>query len=315
MRKRKLILDCDPGQDDAINLLLAFAARDRFELLGITTLGGNAPLAATSLNARLIADLAHVEDVPIFGGADRPLDGALVTAAHVHGHSGLDGYDWPEPRQGLQEKSGVDFIVGCLEAAQDRSITLVPTGPLTNIALALRRKPHLARKIEEIVLMGGAMREGGNYTPSAEFNFYVDPLAAAEIMHADCPITIFSLDITHQILCTPDILARFKALGGELGAACYGMLSFFNRFDSHKYGSPGAPLHDPATMAYLLDPSLFALKPVFLDIEVQSPLTRGHSAVDFWGVTGKPANVQWAHKVDRDGFFDLVLDQIARLRD
>lgn len=310
MTKRRLILDCDPGQDDAVNLLLAYSARDSFDLLGITAVAGNAPLALTQRNARILADLAGGGDVPIFAGCDQPMARGLITAAHVHGATGLDGVELWEPRTPLAAQHGVHFLIEALRAALDASVTLVATGPLTNIAMALQLAPDIAIKIEEIVLMGGAMREGGNITPSAEFNFYVDPHAAARVFECGRPITVFGLDVTHQLLCTPARLARIAAIGGPVARAVHDWLGFFNRFDSAKYDSPGAPLHDPCTMAYLLMPQLFSLKACAIAIETQSALTLGHSAVDFWGVTGAPANARWAHGVDSEGFFDLLVQHL-----
>lgn len=309
---RRLIIDCDPGQDDAVNLLLAFSARDRFDLLGITCVGGNAPLELTQRNARLLADLAGCTDVPVFAGCDRPMVRELITAAHVHGATGLDGVELWEPRTPLAPQHGVHFLIDAARAAPDSTVTLVATGPLTNIALALAMAPDIAGKIEEIVIMGGAMREGGNITPSAEFNFFVDPHAAARVFACGVPIAVFGLDVTHQLLCTPERLERIGAIGGRVAKAVQDWLGFFNRFDSAKYASPGAPLHDPCTMAYLIKPELFALKACAIAIETQSPLTLGHSAVDFWGVSGAKANARWAHGVDGDAFFDLLIEHLRR---
>ena len=309
---RRLIIDCDPGQDDAVNLLLAFSARDRFDLLGITCVGGNAPLELTQRNARLLADLAGCTDMPVFAGCDRPLVRELITAAHVHGATGLDGVELWEPSTPLAPQHGVQFLVEAVRAAPDSTVTLVATGPLTNIALALAMAPDIAGKIEEIVIMGGAMREGGNITPSAEFNFFVDPHAAARVFACGVPIAVFGLDVTHQLLCTPERLARIGAIGGRVATAVQDWLGFFNRFDSAKYASPGAPLHDPCTMAYLIKPELFSLKACAIAIETQSPLTLGHSAVDFWGVSGAKANAQWAYGVDSDAFFDLLIAHLRR---
>lgn len=313
MTKRRLILDCDPGQDDAVNLLLAYSARDRFDLLGITCVAGNAPLDLTQRNARIIADLAGASEIPIHAGCSQPIARGLITAAHVHGSTGLDGVDLWEPRTPLAAQHGVHFLIDTLRASPDASVTLVPTGPLTNIAMALALAPDIAGKIEEIVLMGGAMREGGNITPSAEFNFFVDPHAAERVFQCGCPITVFGLDVTHQVLCTPARLSRIRALKGPIPEAVHAWLAFFNRFDSAKYASPGAPLHDPCTMAYLLMPELFSLKSCAISIETNSPLTLGHSAVDFWGVTGAPANANWAHGVHAEGFFDLLVHHLQRI--
>ncbi len=311
--KRSIILDCDPGQDDAVNLLLAIAARDAFDILGVTAVAGNVPLALSEKNARRIVELTGAADIPVFAGCPRPMTKALVTAHHVHGASGLDGMTLFEPRIGLHPGHGVDFIVQTLLAAERSSVTLVPTGPLTNIAMALVKEPRIAEHIKEIVLMGGAMREAGNITPSAEFNFFVDPHAAEIILKCGRPITMIGLDATHQVLCSRQRIENIRAIGGPVGEAVYGMLSFFNRHDSAKYGVDGAPLHDPCTVAYLLAPSLFAAKSCHVAVETSSLLAIGHTAVDFWGVTGEPPNASWVHGVDADGFFALLTDRLARL--
>lgn len=312
-KKRRIILDCDPGQDDAVNLLLAIAARDVFDILGVTAVAGNVPLALSEKNARRIVELSGAADILVFAGCARPMARALVTAHHVHGESGLDGMTLFEPHVGLQSRHGVDFIVETLLAAEPSSVTLVPTGPLTNIAMALAKEPRIAERIEEIVLMGGAMREGGNITPSAEFNIFVDPHAADIVLKCGRPITMIGLDATHQVLCSKPRIDKIRAIGGPVAEAVYGMLSFFNRHDSAKYGVDGAPLHDPCTIAYLLAPSLFAAKPCHVAVETSSPLTIGHTAVDFWGVTGESPNVLWVHGVDADGFFALLTDRLSRL--
>lgn len=311
-QRRAIILDCDPGQDDAVNLLLAFARRDVFDILGVTAVAGNVPLAMTQKNARIITQLAGVNDVAIFAGCDRPLQRAPITAHQVHGHSGIDGMTLFEPALPLAPGHAVDFIIDTLRARPAGSVTLVPTGPLTNIAAALLQAPDIAARIGAIVLMGGAMREGGNWTPSAEFNILADPEAAAAVLASGCDITMIGLDATHQVLCTPERLAPIGALGTPVGDAVYGMLTFFNRHDSEKYGSAGAPLHDPCTVAWLLAPHLFQAKRCNVMVETTSPLTLGHTAVDFWGVTGRPANVNWVYGVDAEGFFHLLSDALRR---
>lgn len=311
--RRRLILDCDPGQDDAVSLLLAFAARDIFDILGVTTVAGNVGLELASKNARRIVDLAGVPEIPVFAGCARPLSKPLVTAHHVHGPSGLDGMDLFEPRAPQQTQHAVDFIIETLMAAGPASVTLAPTGPLTNIAMALIKEPRIADRIEAIVLMGGAMREGGNITPSAEFNIFVDPHAAAITLNCGRPVTMIGLDATHQALCSKARIEKLRAVGGPIADAICGMLTFFNRHDSAKYSVDGAPLHDPCTIAFLLAPSLFASKPCHVAVETESALTAGHTAVDFWGVTGAAPNVAWVHDVDADGFFDLLTERIRLL--
>lgn len=312
MARRRIIIDCDPGQDDAIALLMASAARTELEILGVCAVAGNAPLDWTERNARIVLELAGA-DVPVYPGCPRPLHYPLRTAAHVHGATGLDGYDAPAPGRPLQATHAVAFLIETLRAAAPASITVVLLGPMTNLAAALIQAPEIAAGIEEIVLMGGAMREGGNITPSAEFNVFVDPHAAEIVFRSGRPIAAFGLDVTHQVLCTPQVLARLAGLKTRLAEPVHGWLSFFNRFDSQKYASPGAPLHDPCTIAYLLAPELFQLKPCHLAVETGPGLARGHTAVDFWGVTGEPANCRWAHAVKADGFFDLLVSLLQRL--
>ena len=310
MNKRKIIIDCDPGQDDAVMLLLALACPDVFDVMGITTVAGNVPLDLTQRNARIICELAGKTDVPVFAGCDKPMRHELITAENVHGKTGIDGVDVYEPAMPLQEQHGVDFIIETLMGAETDSITLVPTGPLTNIGEALSRQPDIRPKIKEIVMMGGAMREGGNTTPSAEFNILEDPDAAQLVMQCGRPLTIVPLDVTHQVLVSRDRLEQIRAIKSPVGEAVVGMMEFFNRFDSDKYGSDGAPLHDPCTIAYLLKPELFTGKMCNVEIETGSPLTRGHTAVDFWGVSDRVRNANWLYKVDANGFFKLLVERL-----
>ncbi len=311
MPPRKLIIDCDPGQDDAIMLLLALASPE-LEVAGVTTVAGNVPLALTQRNARLICELAGRDDMPVFAGCARPMVRALVTAEYVHGASGIDGMEIREPRLPLQQQHAVDFIVATLMAAADDSITLVPTGPLTNIAMAMVKEPAIVPRIREIVLMGGAMREGGNTTASAEFNILVDPHAAHVVFACGRPIVAMGLDVTHQVLATRARVDRIAALGSEVARAASGMLRAFNRFDGDKYGADGAPLHDPCTIAWLLRPDMFRAKPCNVAVEIHSELTMGHTAVDFWNVTGRPVNARWVYGVDADAFYDLLVERLTR---
>jgi purine nucleosidase len=310
MNNRKIIIDCDPGQDDAVMLLLALACPDEFDILGITTVAGNVPLDLTQRNARIMCELAGRTDVPVYAGCDKPMRHELITAENIHGKTGIDGVDIYEPAMSLQDQHAVDFIIESLLEADINSITLVPTGPLTNIGQALVQQPAIKPKIKEIVLMGGAMREGGNTTPSAEFNILEDPDAAQIVMHCGRPLTIVPLDVTHQVLVSRDRLEQIRAIDSPVGAAVVGMMEFFNRFDSEKYGSDGAPLHDPCTIAYLLKPELFEGRMCNVEIETGSPLTRGHTAVDFWGVSDRARNANWLYKVNADGFFTLLIERL-----
>jgi len=310
--RRKIIIDCDPGQDDAVALLLAFASPDELELLGITTVAGNVPLQLTQRNARMLCDLAGMQTIAVYAGCAQPLQRALETAEQIHGATGINGLEVFEPTTPLQAQHAVDFIIETLLAADANSVTLVPTGPLTNIATALSREPAILASIERIVLMGGAMREGGNRTPSAEFNILVDPHAADIVFRCGRPITAMGLDVTHQVLSTRERVARIRALGNPVATATADMLSFFDRYDTVKYASKGAPLHDPCTVAWLLRPDLFTGKDCNISIETQSELTMGHTAVDFWHVTDRPVNATWIHAVDAPGFYDLLIERLAR---
>ena len=311
MLPRKVIIDCDPGQDDAVALFLALASTDDLDVLGITTVAGNVPLALTQRNARMMCDIAGREDLRVFAGCERPLELDPITAEYIHGNTGIDGVSVFEPKTPLQEQHAVDFIVEALLDSKE-PVTLVPTGPMTNIATAIQREPSVLRNVEQIVSMGGAMREGGNRSPSAEFNILVDPHAADIVYNCGRPVTAMGLDVTHHVLSTRERVARIRELDNEVAEATAGMLSFFHRYDTKKYGSEGAPLHDPCTVAWLLRPDLFATKRCNISVEKDSELTMGHTAVDFWHVTDRPHNVDWAYEVDADGFYDLLVERLGR---
>ncbi|MCA8878470.1 MAG: nucleoside hydrolase [Rhodobacteraceae bacterium] len=313
MPPRKIIIDTDPGQDDAVAILLALASPEEIELVGITAVAGNVPLSLTTRNARIVCELAGRPDIPVFAGADRPLLRPLRTAEHVHGKTGLDGPALPDPTMPLQAAHAVDFLIETLRREPPGAVSLCPIGPLTNIALALMRAPDIASRIAEIVLMGGAYFEVGNITPTAEFNIYVDPEAAAKVFACGAPITVMPLDVTHKALVTADRVAAFRDLGTEPGRAVAEWTDFFERFDKEKYGSAGAPLHDPCTVAYLLKPKLFSGRHINVEIETRSDLTRGMTVADWWRVSGREANATFMGDVDADGFFALLTDRIGRL--
>jgi len=313
--RRPIIIDCDPGQDDAIGLLLAMSSPDDLDIVGVTTVAGNVPLALTERNARQMCDIAGRDDVAVFAGCSKPMVRDLVTAEHVHGKTGIDGIEIVEPIHPLEDKHAVDFIVDTLNNAEDESITLVPMGPLTNIGQAITKDQGILQKISEIVLMGGAMRESGNISPSAEFNILVDPHAADVVFRCGRPITVMGLDVTHQVLSSPERKDRIRAIDNEAAQATVGMLDFYNKHDSDKYGINGAPLHDPCTVAYLLNPDLFEGKYCNITIETESELTIGHTAVDFWNISGRPKNATWMHTADADGFYDLLIERLARFSD
>ena len=313
MEKRKIIIDTDPGQDDAVAILLALASPEEIEVIGITCVAGNVPLALTSKNARIVCELAGRPDVPVYAGCDKPLGRKLVTAEHVHGETGLNGPVLPDPVMPLRDGHAADFIIDTLRRAPAQTITLCPLGPLTNIAKALKKAPDIAERVQEIVLMGGAYFEVGNITPAAEFNIYVDPQAADIVFRSGIPIVVMSLDVTHKALVTPARNAAFRALGTPVGTAVAQMTDFFERFDKEKYGSEGAPLHDPCVTAYLIDPALFSGRHVNVTVETQSELTMGMTVADWWGVTGRPPNAFFAGDIDADGFFALLTERMGRL--
>ncbi|MEL7092668.1 MAG: nucleoside hydrolase [Pseudomonadota bacterium] len=313
MAPRKIIIDTDPGQDDAVAILLALASPDELDVLGITAVAGNVPLALTARNARIICELAGRTDIPVYAGCDRPLGRELVTAEHVHGKTGLDGPDLPAPTMPLADGHAVSFIIDTLRRAPPGSVTLCPLGPLTNIATALQEAPDIAERIGQIVLMGGAYFEVGNITPAAEFNIYVDPQAADIVFKSGVDIVVMPLDVTHKALVTQPRNDAFRALGTPVGVAVAEMTDFFERFDKEKYGSSGAPLHDPCVTAYLLAPDLFSGRYINVEIETKSELTMGMTVADWWGVTDRAPNALFIGDIDADGFFALLTERLARL--
>ena len=310
---RKIIIDTDPGQDDAFAILLALASPDEIEVLGITCVAGNVPLALTTRNARIVCELAGRSEMPVFAGADRPLKRKLVTAEHVHGKTGLDGPVMVEPTMALQAQHGVDFIIETLRREPAQTVTLCPLGPLTNIALAFQKAPDIIFRVQQIVLMGGGCFEGGNITPAAEFNIYVDPQAADIVFRSGVDLVVMPLDVTHKVLTTKPRVAAIRALGTKVGEVAADWADFFERFDMAKYGSVGGPLHDPCVIAYLLRPDLFTGRHINVEIEVQSELTMGMTVADWWGVSGRTPNAMFIGGVDADGFFAVLTERLARL--
>ena len=309
---RKIIIDTDPGQDDAVAILLALASPE-LEVLGLTCVAGNVALPLTARNARVVCELAGRPDLPVFAGCAAPLRRDLVTAEYVHGNSGLDGIVLPEPAMALQPAHAVEFLIESLRGQPAGTVTLCPLGPLTNIATAMTRAPDIVPRIAEIVLMGGGCFEGGNITPAAEFNIYVDPEAADIVFKSGVPLVMMPLDVTHKALTTRARVEAFRALGTQAGHAVASWTDFFERFDMAKYGSDGAPLHDPCVIAYLLRPDLFSGRHVNVEIETLSALTRGMTVIDWWRVTDRPANAMVIGDVDADAFFALLTQRIGRL--
>ena len=304
---RTIILDCDPGHDDALAIMLA-AGSPEVEIAAITTVAGNQTLDKTTLNARRVCTLAGIRGVPIVAGCDRPLLRELVTAGEVHGASGLDGHEWPEPDVPVEPGHAVELIVERVTAAPGE-ITLVATGPLTNVAMAVRREPGIVAAVREVVLMGGSFTRG-NHTPAAEFNVYVDPEAAAIVFAAGWPVTLVGLDLTQQASVTPAVLDRIAAIGTSAGAAVVDLMRFYGR----RYTPPdGPPLHDPCAVARVIDPAMVQCREAFVAVETQGRWTRGMTVVDFAGRLGHPPNATVATTLDVPAFWDLLVAALTRL--
>ncbi|HUG32633.1 MAG TPA: nucleoside hydrolase, partial [Acidimicrobiia bacterium] len=290
----------------------ALASPDELEVLALTVVAGNVPLDLTVANALALVELAGRRDVPVYRGSVRPMVNDLVTAEYVHGPTGLDGADLPPTQIEPADGHAVDHMVEILMSRREPT-TLCTLGPLTNIALALVKEPLIAAKVDQLVMMGGGFFEGGNTTPAAEFNIYVDPHAAHVVFTSGIPIVMMPLDVTHQALTTPERLQRFGDLATPAGEAVAGMLGFYDRHDKAKYGLDGGPLHDPTVIAYLLSPGLFEGREVSVEIITAPGPTQGMTLVDWWGVTGIEPNAMVMNEIDADGFFELLIDRIGRL--
>ncbi len=307
-----LLIDCDPGVDDAIALLLAFGSSE-LNLRGITTVGGNVPLVHTQTNARKICELAQVRNVPVFAGCGRPILRSLVTAESVHGATGLGQVNLPEPTIELSPQHGVDFLIEMLLASV-KPMKIATLGPLTNLALALVKSPQIIEKIGQVVMMGGATTHG-NVTPSSEFNIYCDPHAAQIVMTSGIPVVMMGLDVTHQAIATPNRLAKIRQIGDPIGTLVAKLLDDYSYHDIQHYGFEGAPLHDPCVIAYLINPTLFETRKCFVEVEIQSEITMGRTIVDWYGVSDRAPNVEVVCAIDSDGFYALLCDRLTALND
>lgn len=308
----KLIIDTDPGADDVVALLMALASPEAFEVLGITTVAGNVQVGKTSRNARLAREWAGRQEVPVFAGAARPLLRTPVYADDVHGAEGLP-LDVYEPAQGLTPQGAVDFLVDQLRAAEPGSITLAMLGPQTNLALALSQAPEVARGLRQVVVMGGAHFNGGNITPTAEFNLFADPHAAKAVLDAGLPLVYVPLDVTHKVLTSDHWLSRISGLGNRAGRIVRQILDGYVKFDMEHYGLPGGPVHDAAVIAYLLAPQLFKGRDLYLQIDERTGPGFGQSIADWYGVLGETPNVHWLSDANPDGFFELLVERLSRL--
>ncbi len=312
----KVIIDTDPGKDDAVAILLALASPDELEVLALVAVAGNVPLSRTEGNARRLLELGGRPDIPVHAGCARPMVRPPVTAEHVHGGTGLHGLDLPEPRASLRAEHGVDYLVDTLRAAPPGEVTLCLLGPATNLAVALVKAPDIAARIAEVVWMAGARSEGGNVTPAAEYNVHADPDAAHVVLTSGIPLTLLPLDLTHQVRLDAGRLARLRQVGTTAAravAALFADASARDKGEGLGQERGGSPLHDPCVIAYLLRPGLFSGLRINVMVETGSPLTLGMTVADRFGVTGRPVNATWLDRADADGFFELLFERLARL--
>ncbi|MEC5425274.1 nucleoside hydrolase [Virgibacillus sp. C22-A2] len=309
----KVILDCDPGHDDAISIILAASEVSNLEIEAITTVAGNVEVEKNTLNALNVCDIVGLKDVPVAQGAEKPLIKEREIAEEIHGDSGLDGPSLPsEPAKKAVSQHAVDLIIEKV-LNSDNDITLVPTGPLTNIALAMIREPKIIPKIKEIVLMGGGTF--GNWTPAAEFNIYVDAEAAKVVFESGVPIAMFGLDVTHQALATQEIIRELAVIDNSVSNFVVELLQFFAKTYKDVFGFEGAPIHDACTAAYLIDPSIFELKNVRVDIETKGEFSYGMTCVDSLHVSGRVPNVNFAYQLDSDKFWGLFTNALKSYSD
>jgi purine nucleosidase len=308
-----LIIDTDPGADDVIALLFAMASPEQLKIQALTTVAGNVPLAKTSRNARLAREWAGRPDIPVYAGAPRPLLRTPIHAADIHGSEGITGVEVHAPSQPLADGNAVDYLIRTLRAAPEKSVTLAMLGPETNLALALTQAPDITRGLRELVLMGGAHFNGGNITPTAEFNVFADPHAAEIVLKSGVPITMLPLDLTHKVLTSPERIATLRGIGNQAGRTVADILDAYVQHDMQYYGLTGGPVHDATVVAYLLQPSLFKGRKVNVEVDSREGLGFGQTVVDWYGGLKKPANVTWIAEGDAQGFFDLLTQRIARL--
>ena len=314
MIKKKIILDCDPGHDDAVAIMLAAASKD-IEILGITCVGGNATLENTQQNALKVCSLIDRTDISIYAGAYKPIKFDLVTAEHVHGKSGLDIEGKPieiKNNYKIKDMHAVDFIIYTCQA-QNEPIYLCPTGPLTNIAQALQKDPSIAKKIKEIVFMGGAAMTLGNITPAAEFNIYVDPHAANIVLNSGIPLVMLGLDVTHKVNVNDQIISEIQQNNNQSSNFFADLMKFYSKFHRKLYQTDETPLHDPCVIAYLIDSPIFQGKMVNVQVEENSKLTRGETVVDWYGVTNRPVNCNVITEANKINFFSLLKKELKNL--
>ena len=310
--QRKILLDCDPGHDDAVAMMLAWG-NPSIELLGITTVGGNQTLDKVTRNALSVATVVGMHDVPIAAGCRLPLVRPVEIAPDVHGDSGLDGVELPEPAVELDPRHGVDLIIETIMSNEPGTVTLVPTGPLTNIAMAARKEPRIVERVQEVVLMGGGYHVG-NWSPVAEFNIKVDPEAAHIVFNEKWPIVMVGLDLTHQALATDEVAERIAAVPGSVSQFTLGLFTFFRKAYQDAQGFEFPPVHDPCTLAYLIDPTIVETVKVPVDVELNGSLTTGMTVADFRAPAPEDCHTKVATRLDAPGFWGLVVDAIDRIQ-
>lgn len=313
MTAHKVILDCDPGHDDAMALLLA-AGDPRIELLAITTCAGNQTLEKVTRNALAVCAAAGIVDVPVAAGAAGPLVRTQMVAPDIHGETGLDGPVLPEPQRALDPRHGVQLIIDTVMAHGPGEVTLVPTGPLTNIALAMRQEPRIVERVKRVVLMGGAYTRG-NRTPAAEFNIAADPEAAYAVFDGGWPVTMVGLDLTHQATATPDVVERIQQIGSPLSDFVVEVLTFFTSSYKEHQGFDAPPVHDPCCIALIADPDVVTTQDAFVTVELTGTWTSGMTVTDFANAYNREHNTQVATVLDRDRFWDMTIEAIRTLSD
>ena len=310
--QRKILLDCDPGHDDAVAMMLAWG-NPSIELLGVTTVGGNQTLDKVTRNALSVATVVGMHDVPIAAGCRLPLVRPVEIAPDVHGDSGLDGVELPEPAVELDPRHGVDLIIETIMSNEPGTVTLVPTGPLTNIAMAARKEPRIVERVQEVVLMGGGYHVG-NWSPVAEFNIKVDPESAHIVFNEKWPIVMVGLDLTHQALATDEVAERIAAVPGSVSQFTLGLFTFFRKAYQDAQGFEFPPVHDPCTLAYLIDPTIVETVKVPLDVELNGSLTTGMTVADFRAPAPEDCHTKVATRLDAPQFWGLVVDAIDRIQ-
>ncbi|MTC74907.1 ribonucleoside hydrolase [Providencia sp. wls1919] len=308
---KKIILDCDPGHDDAIAMLLAYG-NPNIDLLAVTTVAGNQTLEKVTRNARAIAEMANIRGIPFAAGSARPLVREVEVAPDIHGDSGLDGPELPTPTLALDERHGVNLIIDTIMSHPPKTVTLVPTGALTNIALAARLEPRIVERVKEVVLMGGGYHVG-NWSPVAEFNIKIDPEAAHIVFNEKWPLTMVGLDLTHQALATPDVVVKIAEIDTKCSQFVVELLDFFGKMYKQAQGFDAPPVHDPCAVAYVIDPSVMTTQKVPVDIELTGTLTLGMTVADFRHPAPADCHTQVAVKLDRDKFWQMVIDALKNI--